>query len=174
MTPSTPHALRESAAQPVLRKPDVDDGAAIHRLIDACKPLDVNSSYAYLLLAHHFAGTCVVAEDRGEIVGFVSAYRPPQQQDVIFVWQMAVGQAARGQGLAKAMLQELLKRDELAGVHYLETTISPSNGPSQRVFSSLARQLGCNCVQQALFSQRHFGGAQHEAETLFRLGPFSS
>lgn len=160
--------------RPTLRKPVVDDGAAIHRLVDACKPLDCNSAYAYLLLAHHFSGTCVVAEAGDELVGFVSAYRPPAQQETVFVWQVAVSPSARGQGLAKTMLRELLRRDELTGINYLETTISPSNEASQRVFRGLARELGCDCTQQALFDQRHFGGAQHEAENLFRLGPFLS
>jgi len=174
MNPLPIHTARESQTQRVLREPVLDDGAAIHRLVDACKPLDCNSAYAYLLLTHHFAGTCIVAEEQGEIIGFVSAYRPPSQPEVIFIWQMAVGPAARGQGLAKTMLRALLTRDELNKVRYLETTISPSNTPSQRVFRSLAQELGCHCAQQTLFSQRHFGGAQHEAEVLFRLGPLSS
>ncbi len=174
MTLTTTHPTQKNQIQRILREPIMDDGAAIHRLVDACKPLDCNSTYAYLLLTHHFADTCIVAEEQGEIVGFVSAYHPPSQPEVIFIWQMAVGIAARGQGLAKTMLLALLKREKLNKVDYLETTISPSNTPSQRVFNALAQELGCHCAQKTLFSQRHFGGTQHEAEVLFRLGPLSS
>ncbi|MDD2638675.1 MAG: hypothetical protein PHO60_06890, partial [Methanothrix sp.] len=51
----------------VLRKPEVSDGAKIFNLVEICKPLDLNSVYSYLLLCHHFADTCVVAELDGEI-----------------------------------------------------------------------------------------------------------
>src|SRR5690606_39264906 len=94
LTPSLP----ASAAQPAnsstrlqFRQPRRTDGAALHRLVSECPPLDVNSLYAYLLLCEHFSATCVVAESAGGLIdGFISAYVPPTRPDVIFVWQVAV------------------------------------------------------------------------------------
>jgi len=63
------------------RTPKIEDGLAIHSLIKQSPPLDLNSSYLYFLQATHFADTCVVAEKEGEIVGFVSAYFRPDQED---------------------------------------------------------------------------------------------
>jgi len=166
-------ACRGIAPDVVLGAPCVRDGAAIHRLVDACKPLDLNSTYAYLLLCEHFAETCVRAERVGRTVGFVSAYRPPQRRNVIFVWQVAVAEEMRGQGLARAMLQELLARSALRGCRYLETTVSPSNEASRRLFHGLARELGAPVNERVLFGEHDFGEEHHECEALIRIGPFA-
>jgi L-2,4-diaminobutyric acid acetyltransferase len=153
----------------------------VHR----CRPLDPNSTYAYLLLSHHFHDTCVVAERRRTIVGFVSAYVPPRQQDTIFVWQVAVDATARGEGLAGRLLDELLAREACAEVSFLETTVTPSNRPSRKLFDALARRLKAACRTSVLFPPELFNGTRsrespdgepapcHEAEELLRIGPFS-
>ncbi|MDA3870409.1 MAG: diaminobutyrate acetyltransferase, partial [Gammaproteobacteria bacterium] len=87
-----------------LRKPISTDGAAVHRLISQCPPLDTNSMYCNLLQCTHFADTSVAAVQENELVGFVSGYIVPQRADTLFVWQVAVGDKARGQGLAGRML----------------------------------------------------------------------
>ncbi len=44
-----------------IRKPSPDDGWGIYELVKSCPPLDVNSAYAYLLLATQFRDSCAVA-----------------------------------------------------------------------------------------------------------------
>lgn len=167
-------AARTSAVPGVsMGAPEVRHGAAIHRLVEACPPLDLNSTYAYLLLCEHFAETCVRAERDGHTVGFISAYRPPRRAGVIFVWQVAVAEEMRGQGLARAMLEELLSRPALRDCRYLETTVSPSNEPSRRVFLALARARGAAVAERTLFAESDFDGAAHESEVLIRIGPFA-
>lgn len=158
----------------LLREPQVADGAAIHALIRACPPLDLNSTYAYLLLCHHFAATSVVAEQNGQIIGYISAYLPPPQPDTLFIWQVAVHAQGRGQGLGQRMLRHLLDRPAARHVSFLETTVSPSNGPSRAMFQSLAKTLGAAVQETPLFTQHMFGPeGQHEDETLIRIGPFN-
>jgi L-2,4-diaminobutyric acid acetyltransferase len=153
-------------------KPSVAQGAAIHRLVDACKPLDLNSLYAYLLLCEHHAETCVIAEREGRPVGFLSAYVIPLREDTIFVWQVAVDASARGLGLATTMLRELLARPQVRHCAYLETTVSPSNTASRRLFHALARELDAPVDETLLFAEDHFGGEDHECEMSIRVGPF--
>ena len=155
-----------------LRNPLLRDGAAICWLVKTSQPLERNSCYAYLLLCQHFSDTCVVAEQGGEIVGFLSAYRPPASPEVIFVWQVAVRQEVRGRGIATAMLTELLSRKACWEATALETTISPSNRASQALFRSLARQLETRCEEIPVFAAALFGGEAHEEEILFRIGLF--
>jgi len=124
-------------------------------------------------LCEHFAETCVHAEGGGRTVGFISAYRPPQRGDVIFVWQVAVAEEVRGQGLARAMLRELLARPAVCDCRYLETTVSPSNEPSRGLFHGLARECGAAITERVLFAEPDFGAEPHEAETLIRIGPFA-
>ncbi|MCD0502457.1 diaminobutyrate acetyltransferase [Bordetella petrii] len=170
-----------SAVQPAagtsnvhLRPPRRTDGAALHRLIAECPPLDVNSLYAYLLLCEHFSATCVVAESAGgRIDGFISAYMPPARPDVIFVWQVAVHSRARGQRLGRTMLRELLQRKELEHVRHLETTVGPDNQASRRTFAGLAGELGAHIAEQPFFDRQLFGGADHDDEMLLKIGPFT-
>lgn len=154
-----------------LRPPTLADGAAIWQLVEQTKPLDPNSCYTYLLLSTHFADTCVVAEDHDEIVGFISAYRPPNTPDVLFVWQVAVKSTARGRGIASAMLHALLARESCRDVAYLEATVTPSNAPSQALFRALAKAHNAPCTETCWLPPEVFGPAPHEAEILFRIGP---
>jgi L-2,4-diaminobutyric acid acetyltransferase len=173
MTGSTASPKEISPVKPRLCRPMVSHGADIHRLVSECKPLDLNSVYAYLLLCEHFAQTCVLAERAGRVVGFVSAYRPPARSEAVFVWQVAVAEQVRGGGLAMAMLRDLLARDAVRDCHYLETTVTPSNAPSRRLFRSLARELDAPLVENVLFHEKDFGGEGHETEALLRIGPFT-
>jgi L-2,4-diaminobutyric acid acetyltransferase len=154
-------------------RPAAADGAAVHRLIRDCPPLDCNTTYAYMLLCRHFAETCVLArgEIRDEPLGFLSAYLVPQRPDTLFVWQVAVHRDARGLGLAGRMLDDLLARPAHADVRFVETTISPSNRASIALFESFARRIETPIESAPFILEQDFGGEQHEAEDLYRLGP---
>ena len=154
-----------------LRQPRLEDGAAMCQLVQETTSLDPNSCYAYLLLCTHFSNTCIVAQDRSELVGFVAAYRPPTDPDVLFVWQVGVKPVARGQGLAKTMIRTLLERDACQSVNFLEATVTPSNVASQTLFRSLANEHGTSCAERCWFPPETFGSGEHEAEVLFRIGP---
>jgi L-2,4-diaminobutyric acid acetyltransferase len=155
------------------RQPEKADGAAIYELVEETGVLDVNSAYSYLMLGEYFADTCVVAERGGRIVGFVSGFIPPERPDTIFVWQVGVAATEKGKGLAKRLIRQLLKREACADVHYLESTVTPSNVPSTRLFRSIARELHTSCVIDSGFPESLFPGkGEHESERLFRIGPF--
>lgn len=154
------------------RKPRLEDGHNIFDLVKSCEPLDLNSVYSYLLLCQHFADTCVVAEENSRIVGFLSGYVPPLKEDVFFVWQVAVDGKARGQGIGKTLLKESLKRTASQRCLYLETTITLSNQASWNLFRSFAKDIEAPSKKCLYFSERFFGQERHEAEYLFRIGPF--
>jgi len=154
-----------------LRTPAPEDGAAVHRLIAACPPLDANSLYCNLLQCFHFRDTCVLAERDGEAVGWVSAYRPPAEPEQVFVWQVAVHPDARGLGLGGRMLAELLARPAASGAATLTTTITRPNAASWALFRAFARRAGASFQSRPLFIRdRHFEGA-HDTEHLVSIGP---
>lgn len=155
----------------VLRPPEVRDGAAIRSLVRRSGTLEENSCYAYLLLSTHFATTCVVAERGGQVVGFVAAYIPPTKPDVVFVWQIGVAPSARRRGLGRRLLEHLVRLRSARGARFLEATVTPSNLPSRRLFTSFAAEIGVGCTENDGFSREDFGGESHEAERLLRIGP---
>lgn len=154
-----------------LRQPNKADAYAIHSLIKQCPPLDLNSIYTYLLLSEHFAQTCVVAQGEHGLNGFISAYIPPGRPDVLFIWQVAVHERARGRSLGRHMLLNLLGRPFLSDIRYLETTVGPGNAPSRGMFAGLARKLQAQTAESSLFDSRLFGDSGHDDERLIRIGP---
>ena len=164
-----------SFAPASLRPPNAEDGYALHQLIARCPPLDCNSVYCNLLHCSDFADTAIAAENaEGQLVGFISGYRPPSRPDTLFVWQVAVDPSQRGQGLALRMLLTLTERLAAQGVRYLETTISPDNAASQALFKKAFARLHINFDTRTLFSRaEHFAG-QHEDEELYRAGPLNA
>lgn len=166
--------LAQADAAPItLRAPVAEDGAAVYDLIAQCPPLDTNSMYCNLLQCSHFSATSVTAELNDDVVGFISGYIQPDKPDTLFIWQVAVGEKARGQGLASRMLKDILARQACHAVSFVETTITPDNRPSWALFESLANKLGADLNRSVMFDrQQHFAG-QHETEMLVRIGPFS-
>ena len=159
--------------EPAIRPAKVEDGAAVWRLVVDSGVLDVNSSYAYLLFLDHFGHTSVVVESgAGDVVGFVTGFRPPQRPEVIFVWQVAVAESMRGRGLARRLLEALVRLDGCRGARYLEATVTPSNAPSRALFRSLARGLDAELTVSPYLGEELFPEKGHEPEELHRIGPF--
>ncbi|MGC9386155.1 MAG: diaminobutyrate acetyltransferase [Hydrogenovibrio sp.] len=162
-----------SNATVTFRKPVLKDGLSIYQLIQASPPLDVNSSYLYFLQASHFADTCVVAEYEGNIAGFISAYYRPDVPGSLFVWQVAVSDSLRGQGMAKRLLSALIQQQPPESIRQLCCTIGPSNQASQGLFKSFAKQHGLTLQVEPFITEADFGDLGHEAEELYRLQPES-
>ncbi|GAB1257574.1 diaminobutyrate acetyltransferase [Aurantivibrio plasticivorans] len=156
-----------------LRAPTALDGAHVHRLVSRCPPLDPNSVYCNLLQCSHFASTSVAAVLDGELVGFVSGYVIPEKPHVLFVWQVAVGEAARGRGLATKMVSSILARDTLKSVTHIETTITEDNQASWNLFRGLAKAHSAELSSEVFFSkEEHFLG-EHDSEHLVSIGPLA-
>lgn len=151
-----------------LRKPTSEDGAQIWELVRACKPLDENSVYCNLLQCDHFRDTCVVAELDGEIVGWISGYIVPNE-NTLFVWQVAVGEKARGRGLGGLMLDEIAGREACDGVTALKTTITRDNAASWALFRKFARRHAGALGEDPHFTREgHFGG-RHDTEYMVTI-----
>jgi len=156
---------------PSLRAPVPGDGESVNQLVESCPPLDPNSIYCNLLQCTHFADTSVAAEIEGELVGFVSGYFIPGRDDTLFIWQVAVGEKARGQGLASKMLEHIIRRPQCERVAYIETTITESNTASWRLFGSVAKTFLAKFESSIMFDRdTHFAG-KHDSEFLVRIGP---
>ncbi|PTW45272.1 MULTISPECIES: diaminobutyrate acetyltransferase [Rhodovulum] len=160
---------RRKSAPITFRSPTGADGPAVWALIRACKPLDENSMYCNLIQCDHFADTCILAEMDGEIVGWISAYLLPNDPETLFVWQVAVSDKARGHGLGRRMLFELLDREACDGVMRLKTTITRDNDASWGLFRGIARRLGARIEDEPHFTRSdHFDG-RHATEHMVTI-----
>lgn len=172
ITHSESSTVTKEKLKPKCRKPNVEDGADVWKLIKKTKDLDLNSSYSYLMWCSYFRDTSVVLEMNDQVVGFISAFIKQSSPSTLFVWQVVVDQTKRGQGLASQMLHHLLKRDRCKDIEYIEATVSPSNIPSQRLFQSLAEELNTNINISMFLTSDDFPEEGHEAEFIHQIGPF--
>ncbi|MEU6086221.1 diaminobutyrate acetyltransferase [Streptomyces sp. NPDC047085] len=167
--------MTAAAADLLIDRPTMADGAALWRLAKDSKTLDLNSSYSYLLWCRDFAATSAVARDaEGEPVGFVTGYVRPDRPGTLLVWQVAVDAAQRGRGVAAALLDGLTARLAAErGVTAVETTITPGNTASERLFTSFAKRHGADLTREVLFPADLFPEGSHDPEVLYRIGPLT-
>lgn len=152
------------------RCPTEHDGARVWHLLARTGGLERNTCYAYVLLFSDFGETCLVAEQGGELLGFVLAYRPPTRREELFVWQIGVAPEARGRGLGTRMLAAVLEQPGCDGVHYLTATVSPDNEASRRMFAALARRREVPISIHPRFGAALFA-EPHLDEDQVRIGP---
>ncbi|RBM17043.1 diaminobutyrate acetyltransferase [Streptomyces sp. PT12] len=156
--------------------PRLADGAALWRIARDSRVLDLNSPYSYLLWCRDYSGTSIVARAAsGEPVGFITGYTRPEVPRTLLIWQVAVDQGQRGRGLAAAMLDALTDRAAREwGVNLVETTVTPDNIASDRLFASFAARRGAELTREVLFDAAVFPDGQgHEPEVLYRIGPLT-
>jgi len=155
-----------------LRTPVEDDAAPIWQLVHDDGGLDINSPYAYLLVCTDHAQTSLVATDATGVVGFVSAYRPPNRDDAVFVWQVGVSRRARRRGLARRMLHALIEQPGNRDVRFVTATVTPDNRASMGLFERLARDLRVPFERDERFAADLFPGDEHDPEVEVAVGPF--
>ena len=157
----------------LFRIPQRKDAKKIVDLIKLGGTLDLNSEYLYLLQTTHFNETCSVAVYKDEIVGFVSGYLVPKEEEKLFIWQVAVSSKFRGQNLAKQIIMDIFNRNNSKKpIKYILSTVSPSNKSSQRVFEKVAIDFNTKIENKTLFSLDDFIDA-HEEEVQYLIGPIT-
>jgi len=162
----------QADAPTTIRQARHGDGGAIWEVVRDSGTLDVNTSYAYMLLAAHFGDTCAIAERDGRPVGMATGYQVPGRPDAVFLWQIGMRPEAQGQGLGKRLIQHFLWLPGALNSNRLETTITVANAASRALFQSVAKALNTNCHVSPFFTEELFPDPGHEAEELFEIGPF--
>ncbi len=124
-----------------------------------------------MLICTHFSATSIVCEVQEELIGAVTGYINPNEPKRLFIWQVAVDARMRGRGVAQEMISALLASPQLQTVAYIETTISPSNDASQKLFERMSKTLHSTISKKPYFDQKLFGAEAHEDEYLYTIGP---
>ncbi|GAA3974356.1 hypothetical protein GCM10022278_34280 [Allohahella marinimesophila] len=92
---------------------------------------------------------------------------------MLFIWQVAVHESARGQKLASRMLEEILGRTQCSQVTELQTTITKNNEASWSLFQRLAKNLDAPLNTSVMFDRKTHFDDRHDTEMLVSIGPFA-
>lgn len=142
------------------------------RLARASDTLDVNSLYAYLVVAALFGQTSRVATtDDAELVGFMAGLTAAGSPDRLFVWQVAVAPTMQKRGVASALIEDVLRDPALRRIRYLTATVTASNHASAELFRSIARRRRTTFDRRPFFPAALFGDTGHAAEDVIEIGP---
>ncbi len=152
------------------RHPLVSDGDALKCLLATTPVLDGNSVQCTLLQCSHFAKTSVAAFLNGRLVGFVSAYYPPNEPHTLFVWQVVVSQPLRDLGMGKKMLHWLIAQPECQQAVKMVTAIGIKNSSSWSMFDGFARDIGALPIKSFVTPINNSTSAQPD-EYLLRIEP---
>jgi predicted GNAT superfamily acetyltransferase len=79
------------------------------------------------LFLEHFADTSLVAEDDGELVGFLVGFVSPSRPDEAYVHFVGVRPDRRGGGLARAFYERFFERARAEGRTVVRCVTSPAN-----------------------------------------------
>lgn len=122
------------------------------------------------MLADLFSGQCAVvhSDDSNDLLGFISTIQKPTSLNTLFVWQICIDQQVQKRGLAKSLINFVLKQQK-EKVDYIETTISDDNQASQNLFKSVAKDYNAAIKKTVYVSADEFR-VGHETEYLYTIG----
>jgi L-2,4-diaminobutyric acid acetyltransferase len=149
--------------------PTKKNGSAVAKLIQRCPPLDLNSTYNYLIQSYYFNRTCSVAFDSEKIVAFVSGFIKPTNKNCLFIWQVAIDEEYRGKGLGIELIEFLLNQNK--EVNTIETTITKNNIASRRMFQKIVEKYKTRMSEEALVDKEKDFSNEHDSEMLITIGP---
>jgi ribosomal protein S18 acetylase RimI-like enzyme len=91
---------------------------------------------------HHL----VVAVDGGQVIGFVSGvhYVHPDKPSEMWINEVGVAPGHQGQGVGKAMMQELLQHARRLGCREAWVLTDRDNHPAMRLYASTGGEEGPN------------------------------
>lgn len=164
------HTTASARERVLFRRPEPADARAVWKLVNDSDQLDNNSEYYYMIWFRDFARTSAVATLDGEVIGFLSGYRRPDQPDTYFVWQEAVRPRHGIPFLGVKLFDHAVQEQLLKGARYVEATVSEANAPIVMVLKRFAKRWNAPVEKRVLFSGDSFGDGHHE-ETLYRIGP---
>ena len=123
-----------------IRNIKISDLKHLRKLIKDCHPLGFHTLYTYWVLAYHFKELTFVAEENGNLVGYISGLESKRFKNTWFIWQIGVIPSFRGSGLSQKLLKHFFEKAKENYIRYIQVTIDPNNLASLKCFKRFVRK----------------------------------
>ena len=74
----------------IIRNCTVEDVDRVRRFVDACKPLELHTSFTYWAIFNYFSNLCFLMIEDEKLIGFISGIRSSLDKDAVYLWQIGV------------------------------------------------------------------------------------
>ena len=91
----------------------------------------------YHVLTEHFRNTCVIAEDRGEMIGYLLGLRSQANPDVALLHLIQVAPRLRGNGVGRRMFNQFQAEAKKLGCTKIMMHSRPENNSCNRFFKAM-------------------------------------
>ena len=119
------------------------------------------------MLLHWFSDYCLVAEEKEELAGFLTAL--PVPDSILFVWQIGVSQSFRGQGVGRQLLEAAAIKAREKGTGRICFSIEAGNEASIGLFRRFAESLGHRMEEMRGLKLSEGTGGMFKDETLYGI-----
>jgi GNAT superfamily N-acetyltransferase len=91
----------------------------------------------YHILTEHFRGTCFIAEDRGEMIGYLLGLRSQARPEEALVHLVQVAPSLRGNGVGRRMFNQFQAAVKGMGCTRIVTHSRPENNDCNRFYRAM-------------------------------------
>jgi GNAT superfamily N-acetyltransferase len=95
----------------------------------------------YHILTEHFRGTCFVAEDRGEMIGYLLGYRSQTRPQEALVHLIQVAPRLRGNGVGRRIFHQFEAAAKAMGCSRIATHSRPENNDCNRFYRAMGFEM---------------------------------
>lgn len=91
----------------------------------------------YHIFTEHFRSTCFIAEDRGEMIGYMLGFRSQSSPDIALIHLVQVAPRLRGNGIGRRMFKQFQASAIQMGCKKIMTHTRPENNSCNRYFKAM-------------------------------------
>ncbi|HTY90361.1 MAG TPA: GNAT family N-acetyltransferase [Methanocella sp.] len=91
----------------------------------------------YHIFTEHFRSTCFIAEDRGEMIGYLLGFRSGSRPDEALIHLIQVAPRLRGNGIGRRMFSQFQAEAKKMGCKRITTHSRPENNNCNRFYKAM-------------------------------------
>ncbi|HOI76464.1 MAG TPA: GNAT family N-acetyltransferase [Methanofastidiosum sp.] len=153
----------------IIRNCTVEDVDRVRRFVDACKPLELHTSFTYWAIFNYFSNLCFLMIEDEKLIGFISGIRSSLDKDAVYLWQIGVSKEYRGKKYASRLIDHLIKGAIFLDCNRIQVSISPENESSYNTFLKYTKEHSYNFTKIGEVKYHDTLTGKNEYEIIYQI-----